>query len=52
MLAGEGSTYHFLYRKNATINASQTRRQEILEESDRTSRTYGDFSKLSAMHKD
>jgi hypothetical protein len=51
-LAVEGITYHFLYRKNATINASQTRRQEILEESDKTSRTYGDFSKLSAMHKD
>jgi hypothetical protein len=36
MLAVEGSTYHFLYRKNATINVNQTRRQEILEESDRT----------------
>jgi hypothetical protein len=52
MLAGEGSTYHFLYRKNATIKASQKRRQEILEESERTSRTYVNFSKLSAMNKD
>jgi hypothetical protein len=46
MLIIERRIYHCLYRRNPTINASQTRRQEILEERDRTWRTWRNLSKL------